>query len=60
MATRDAKLRKLLEEGHKFCSDLMVLSRQKPETIAWKEPQSRIYAVVCARSRLAPIPQRPL
>ncbi|CAN7726705.1 cytochrome [Bradyrhizobium sp. LjRoot220] len=36
----------LMDRGAKFRKDLMIPSRQEPETIAWQEPASRISAIL--------------
>jgi Dyp-type peroxidase family len=57
MATGDDEIGRLLKEGQKFRSDLMIPSRQQPETMAWKEPDSRVFAVISSRT-LYPVYRR--
>jgi Dyp-type peroxidase family len=46
MAAGNPKMADLLRRGLEFREDLVIPSRQEPETIAWTEPPSRINAIL--------------
>ena len=50
MAPEDPEWTDLVKRGPEYRRDLMIPSRQEPQTMAWKEPPSRISAVLSSPS----------
>ncbi|WP_338834450.1 cytochrome [Bradyrhizobium septentrionale] len=46
MGRHNSRIKELLDRGLEFRKDLMIPSRQEPETITWQEPPSRINAML--------------
>jgi Dyp-type peroxidase family len=54
MAAGDPRMKELVDRGPAFRRDLVIPSRQEPQTIGWREPDSRIRAVISSPT-LCPI-----
>jgi deferrochelatase/peroxidase EfeB len=54
MAAGDPRMKELVDRGPVFRRDLVIPSRQKPQTIGWTEPENRVHAIISSPT-LCPI-----